>query len=192
MSRGRMVISAVSLLVLVVLLGCAGTTPADPALVAAAREGDLATIQERLAAGVDVNGQDESSVAALHMAVVHGHKEAAELLIANGANVNARDDDGWTPLHRALWCGASEVAELLIENGADINAKNEEGMTPLHWAADSGEADVVKILIAKGARMPKTMTDGRRCTGPPTLATGTWLATWRCCNFSLLRAPRSA
>ena len=82
----------------------------------------------------------------LHVAVLKGHKETAELLIQHSAEVNAKDNDGETPLHDAALKGQTETAELLIDKGADLYAQNDEEKTPLDFARKEGHQDVVEIL----------------------------------------------
>lgn len=54
----------------------------------------------------------------LHSAVLHNHKEIAQLLISKGADVNARDAKGKTPLTYALMCEFQEMVDLLRAHGA--------------------------------------------------------------------------
>ena len=96
----------------------------------AAFDGNIEVVKQRLAAGVDVNLENDEKETPLFGAAINGHKEIAELLIAKGTDVNARHIDGWTPLHSAN----NEVVELLIAKSANVNAKAEEGLNPLHCA----------------------------------------------------------
>ena len=101
----------------------------------AAWEGNIKAVEQHLAAGTDVNAEDDLyGDTPLLWAAGFGHKEVAALLIAIGADVNAKAEEGWTPLHDAARGGHKEIAELLIAKGADLNAKDNDGETPLDWA----------------------------------------------------------
>ena len=103
----------------------------EDTLWGAAVAGKLDAIEAALAAGTDVNAQDdELGLSAMTWATLHGQTEAMRLLIEKGADVNARSEDGGTPLHGAAFLGQAEAAKLLIDNGADITARDEDGETP--------------------------------------------------------------
>ena len=85
----------------------------DPALVNA-----LGAIHGRLYIG---------DVPALHVAVMHGHRDVIELLIQRGADINLPDRSGMTALQNAIdlsfmpaydWRG---MADFLIARGADVD-----------------------------------------------------------------------
>lgn len=85
----------------------------DPALVNA-----LGAVHGRLYIG---------DVPALHVAVMHGHRDVIDLLIQRGANINLPDKSGMTALQNALdlsfmpeydWRG---MADYLIARGADVD-----------------------------------------------------------------------
>jgi ankyrin repeat protein len=92
----------------VLLVGC-GESEADRALLRAAGAGDIATVKQHLAAGVDVNVKGSSGGTPLHYATT---KAIAELLIANGADLNAKDEDGETPLDAISVFNKTENADL--------------------------------------------------------------------------------
>src|SRR5262245_6979853 len=68
-------------------IGCANIASASP-LHDAAKEGDLARIEQLLAQGADIN-ERAGPATALHYAIQQGHVKAAELLINRGADINA-------------------------------------------------------------------------------------------------------
>ena len=138
----------------VVLVGCASTQLSESPTVKApdisihkaADDGNIEAIKQHIAAGTDVNLNDEWTP--LHAAA---NKEIAELLIAKGADINAKDDTGGTPLFWAALEGNEEVAELLIRQGADVNAAGQKGWTALHWAVAMARKKSVELLIGEGA-----------------------------------------
>ena len=168
----------------VVLVGCATTQSPEPptakapdiSINTAAEEGNIEAVKQHLAAGTDVNAEDDEGWTALVYAIVKDREKIVELLIANGADVNAKMSKGWTPLDIAIEFEHSEIADLLRKHGGktgeeasiheaagrgnietvkqhlaagtDVNAKDAEGFTPLHYAATK---EVAELLIAKGA-----------------------------------------
>ena len=138
----------------VVLVGCGTMQPTESPTVKppdipihkAADDGNIEAIKQHIAAGTDVNSNDEWTP--LHAAA---NKETAELLIAKGADINAKDNLGGTPLFWAALEGNEEVAELLIGQGADVNATGPKGWTALHWAVAMARKKSVELLIGEGA-----------------------------------------
>ena len=98
----------------VVLVGCG---PPARNIWQAAYEGNIETVKQHLANGVDVNARGGIGETPLYDAVLGGHNEIIELLIAEGADVNATESAGNTPLHFAVLVGRKEVADLLRKHG---------------------------------------------------------------------------
>ena len=80
----------------------------------AARDGNIETVKQHLAAGTDVNAKNDIGRTPLHFAAWKGHKEVTALLIAKGADVNAKYIVGDTPLDMA---NDREIADLLRKHG---------------------------------------------------------------------------
>jgi ankyrin repeat protein len=95
--------------------------------------------------------EEESGETALHLAVRHGHREAAALLLVRGAPVNAQDGKGRTPLYRAAERGDEELVRLLLKHRADLRLATRSGAQPLHVAAWTGRARLVALLLKRGA-----------------------------------------
>ena len=136
------------------------TTGESNALCDAVRSGDLQTVKEQLAGGVDINGGDsEFGVTALSWAALLDDTEIAKLLIEKGADVNAKNRDGSTPLHSAAFLGHTEIAELLIRKGAEVNPKNYRDETPLDVSAVDWETTkFIAGLLAIKADAEKVRT----------------------------------
>ncbi len=119
----------------------------------AVKDGDLARLQELIAAGEDLTAQDKFVGTALHWAALKDDIEAARLLIDAGSDANLPKIGGGqqTALHIAAERGSVEVARLLVEAGADIEARTDEGATPLHTAAGADHVNVAKLLVGAGA-----------------------------------------
>jgi ankyrin repeat protein len=113
------------------------------ALLLAARQGYLGTVQALLSAGADVNqvsAGDKTSP--LLMATVNGHFDLAKFLLDRGADPNAASENGAAPLYAALNCEWApkalypqprahlnqrvtylELMTALLDKGADANAR---------------------------------------------------------------------
>ncbi len=117
----------------------------------AVKDGDLARLQELVAAGEDLTAQDKFVGTALHWAALKDNADAARLLIDAGTDVNLpKIGSQQTALHIAAERGSVEVATILIEAGADIDARAQT-FTALHTAAGGDRVDVAKLLIEAGA-----------------------------------------
>jgi ankyrin repeat protein len=130
-------------------------TPAndDRPVADAAARGDVATVQELLRSGADVNTAQGGGMTALHWAAQRGDLALAEVLIYSGANVNAGTRIGrYTPLHLATRGGHGDIVAALLRAKADPNATTtNSGVTPLHLAAVAGKPEVIEGLLKAGA-----------------------------------------
>jgi ferric-dicitrate binding protein FerR (iron transport regulator) len=126
----------------------------------AASQGDLETVKQQLAAGVDIDvifvipGVPGSGATPLHIAVLSDQRTVAQFLIDQGAKVNARAQDkyGGTPLHWAAALGRFEVAKTLIHAGADVMSTDNNGKTPLdcttieQFPPNKARLDIAQLL----------------------------------------------
>ena len=124
-------------------------------LHAAANSGHAIVVATLLAAGADVNAEDDAGYAPLHSAARFGHAIVVATLLAAGADVNAKTNKRnlhSTPLHSAAIGGRAHIVSLLLAAGAEVDAKTTNGDTPLHrsiWYG--GQTSVVSVLLAAGA-----------------------------------------
>jgi len=110
---------------------------------AAAATGDIASIEQHVSAGTEVDAlHPATGSTALNGAALLGRTEAAALLIDSGADVNARNREGNTALHTAAFFGHIETVELLLEKGADVSARGQNWQTPLDLVASSWNPEV--------------------------------------------------
>ena len=112
----------------------------------AARHNDVATINEMLQAGADIEAVDPKGFSPLMLAVYSGSREASHILLVRGANPNGRDKVGNTPLMGACFKGYVELVELLLECGADASLKNQSGADALQLAQMFGQEAIVAVL----------------------------------------------
>lgn len=105
-----------------------------------ALDGDVAGIQERLAAGDDIAHADAQGFTALHFAAQQSHTDAVAALLAAGAPVDATDQLGNTPLWRAVFNdrGRTGVIGLLLAARADPDIANASGVSPRALAERMG------------------------------------------------------
>lgn len=125
--------------------------------------GDLVAVEgivERLVvAGAPLERSTVSGHRALHLALEHGHVEAALRLLRHGADAAAPDGDGRTPLTLALWAGV-DLLEPLVAGGADLSAPDGQGWTALHHAVRAADPGLVVELLRLGAQVDVPATDG--------------------------------
>jgi ankyrin repeat protein len=123
-----------------------------PALMKAAKKGDLEHVRELLNKGADVNAKNKGGQTALMDAAREGNLEMVKLLIDKGADVNAKDEIGQTPLKCAVWKHKLDIVRLLLDKGADVNAKDKFGDTVLIKAiGDDRDLEIARLLLDKGA-----------------------------------------
>ncbi len=125
-------------------------------LIAAARDGDVAKLKDRLRdrrLSVDFRGFQGDT--ALMRAAGDGNIKAIEYLLSKGANINATNDFRVTPLMFAAAAAGFDrenilrTAQLLVERGAELNARNEDGSTALQY----GFSDMKDYLKSQGATL---------------------------------------
>ncbi len=146
------------LLVTTLLTNVANRDPGGPlgaapevnrALIAAADEGDAATVRQLSARGASVTATDERGRTALIAADYGNHLELARLLIDAGADVNAQDETQQSAYLVPTADGFVELPRLTLAEGADINAKDSYNGTGtgLIRAADRGHVEIIRILL---------------------------------------------
>lgn len=152
-----MIKALMPLLLLCLLVSCAGTSSPDFEAARAIHEAVKKNDGEAIRA---ILIQDPAMIEArdpfygdtpLHNAAYSGNTDMVRFLISLGAPVNARDTIGATPLHWAAMADRKETAQILINAGAEVNAGTYQGKTPLRIAREYGSRDVEEILRKNGA-----------------------------------------
>jgi ankyrin repeat protein len=85
-------------------------------------------------------------------ACMHGHIDAAEVLLDHGAEINVIPggfDYAGTGLHYAALNGYQQMIEFLIQHGANVKIRDEKvGSTPAGWADHAGRDRIRDFLKA--------------------------------------------
>jgi ankyrin repeat protein len=130
-------------------------------LVAAAREGDVPTLERLLDESPDrlpaPTGQYRWTL--LHVAAHNGQARVVELLLEGGSDVNAREEgDNTYALHWAAAQGHLEVVRILTDAGGDVvGAGDLHELEVIGWATcfergDERQRAVADFLVSRGAR----------------------------------------
>lgn len=122
----------------------------------------VGTLQTLIAAGANLEAQDQEGNTALMLATKQKATKAVQLLIAAGANLEAQNQKGNTALMCAAQNGCAEAAQILITAGANLEAQDQEGSTALFYAvtSSSGNTETVRTLIAAGANLEAQHNSG--------------------------------
>jgi ankyrin repeat protein len=108
--------------------------------------------RDRLVATVSSWSNDAHDIVnnAFVYACMHGHVDAATLLLKKGAEINTIPggfDFAGTGLHYAALNGHREMVEFLIQQGADRNMRDTKvGSTPAGWAEHGGHPELKRYL----------------------------------------------
>jgi ankyrin repeat protein len=117
------------------------------ALLAAARAGDLATVNRLLGQGIKPDVRDAQNRTALLLATHANHVNVARALIAAGADVNAKDNIQDSPFLYAGAEGRLEILKAALAAGADLAGTNRYGGTALIPACHHGHVETVRELL---------------------------------------------
>ena len=137
-----------------------------PALVLAARSGDLDDVRGLVEGGRDVNEAEGGKsigfgFTALISAARKGHSGIVRFLLEAGADVNLANHAGSTPLIWSSICGHHAVVKMLLDWGAKVDQANSGGSTPLIYASSNGHYVVTKLLLTAGADVNHANNYGR-------------------------------
>ncbi|XP_055964363.1 espin-like protein [Sorex fumeus] len=126
---------------------------AEPRALAAAKDGDLATLERLLEAGVLRPGiADALGAGLVHHAARAGHLACVQFLVQRaGLPGNQRACNGATPAHDAAATGGlTELQWLVREGGCGLQDQDASGVSPLHLAARFGHPALVEWLLREG------------------------------------------
>lgn len=117
--------------------------------------GDRERVEFLLNAGEDINRREPRGLglSPLHLALVNGRDEMAQVLIERGADVNKPRVEGIRPLHDMAKIGNTEWCRKLLEAGADLSQTTNPKWTAMHYAASRGHHDTVRFLHEAGGQL---------------------------------------
>ncbi|HEX7333126.1 MAG TPA: ankyrin repeat domain-containing protein [Pyrinomonadaceae bacterium] len=121
-------------------------------LEAIAQSNQDAAGKQSLSDRVNAWSQDQQGIInnAFVYACMHGHIDAAQLLLNKGAEINAIPggfDYAGTGLHYAAFNGHRAMVEFLLNHGADRNVKDTKvGSTASGWADYGGHPELCDLL----------------------------------------------
>ena len=154
-----------------------GIREARSRLLAAAKIGDIPTIQEVLEQESSaVDRRNSHGNTPLRTAVAHGQTDTAKYLVAAGADPHQSNHGGSSLVEAAAMGGYRALVEWLASEGlkvsivewsaidaldrvtafveadpGSLNARDRRGQTPAHAAARTGAVDVLMYLLTEGA-----------------------------------------
>lgn len=142
-------------------------------LALATKEDFVVIVKLLVAAGVDLDYQDDQGETALHVAARFGHVECAAALLhgVNNRKANteiAENSFGWSPLFTACVDGQLGIVELLINAGADLERLDASGWTAKEHAALRGHIRIANAL-AEVTSLP--LTSDFHSSAPASLST---------------------
>ena len=119
----------------------------SPIHYAAAVNADKMVRQIGQVDGADMDLKTNEGNTPLILAITHGARVAANIMVEAGADVNVKEPEGWSALHFAVDQDDLEVIETLSDGGADVNAMCNECKTPLMLAVMKASARAVQALL---------------------------------------------
>ncbi|WP_018566751.1 ankyrin repeat domain-containing protein [Streptomyces sp. PsTaAH-124] len=124
-------------------------SPADRALLDAARRGDTAAVRAALDAGARLEARDEDGRTPLLRAALADQVAAAEALVRAGADVNAQDarqDSAWLVTGVT---GSVAMMRALLPGGPDLTLTNRFGGVSVIPASERGHVAYVRAVLAE-------------------------------------------
>ena len=134
-----------------------GTTP----LMVAAGKNKLAMAEKLIAAGANVNAQNNAAGTALFAALAKKNIVMSEKLLAAGSDLNHTARDQTTALMFTINEEFADGTKLLLQAGASPNLKNEQGQSALMVAACHGDIYTAVALLEVDADPTMTDMDGK-------------------------------
>ena len=140
-------------------------TEQDRLLIEATARNDIEAASRLIAAGADVNAQDENRDSAFLLAGAEGRLEILKLTLAAGVDLRSTNRYGGTALIPACHHGHVETVRELLKTAIDVDHVNRLGWTALLEAVMLGDGGpdqqrIVALLVAAGADQGIADNDG--------------------------------
>ena len=121
----------------------------DRALIDATRRNDVEAVRRLIAAGANVNAQDENRDSAFLLAGAEGRLEILKLTLQAGADLRSTNRYGGTALIPACHHGHVETVRELLKTAIDVNHVNRLGWTALLETVILGDSSATYVEIAR-------------------------------------------
>ena len=149
-------IAACALLSLSVPMTGHALTADDSALIEATARNDVDTARRLIAAGADVNAQNENRDSAFLLAGAEGRLEILKATLAAGADLKSTNRYGGTALIPACHHGHVETVRELLKTAINVNHVNNLGWTALLEVTILGDGsapyvEITRLLLAHRA-----------------------------------------
>ncbi len=122
-----------------------------PAIIKAAKHGNMKRVESCLAAGDDIDARDEDGYTALMWACEKGREPVVHVLLQNDACVNVLSEWGESPLTLAAKSRHGDIVRQLLARGADPDEVPKHAPPPLAAAAAHNDWALCEQLLASGA-----------------------------------------
>lgn len=135
-------------LLTIMLVGC-GIRPYSQftPLADAARAGDVATVRNLIARGVDPNAVAGQNNWTPLLHAIHTHQiNSVNALLDGGADINRISGDGITALMMAAGYGYTDMVEVLLRRGANPRMTGPDGVRALDLAM-AGVPDIDRFTL---------------------------------------------
>ncbi|KAK6359606.1 hypothetical protein TWF696_000754 [Orbilia brochopaga] len=93
----------------------------------------------------------------LHLAVIAGNVDAADLLLGAGVKSTATDTEGRMP---QSYVANDEMIGVLLRHAVKLSLRDEHGWTALHWAVHEKHASVIPGLLDAGVNVSARSAGG--------------------------------
>jgi len=123
---------------------------------------DLATLEDLLENGFDINYQNQYGYTLLMIAASNGDFVLINFLLENGADVSKQNDLKQTALIQSMtysfydreqFPNTKDIVELLVQHGANPEAEDRVGCTALFYAIRIYNREIILFLLNNGANI---------------------------------------
>jgi len=113
----------------------------------AAAAGDIATVEDCLAAGIDIDAVNRQRQTAILLAATNQHYDLVERLIAAGADIDRQDMTQLNPFLHGCLKNDLRLVRIMLRAGTDLDRTTRFGGVGIHPAAEKGYVELVRELL---------------------------------------------